>query len=209
MRGRSRTGPLPSGRAAPRPELARARHTRRWVLNRDEKAAVVAEIVDRLTATETVIAADFRGMTVKELAGLRTKLRGADAGMTVVKNTLARRAADETGRAALLPYLTGPSGLVWAAGDPAQAAKILADTAKAVGGRMTLKGGVMGQEDLPAEAVQRLAALPSRDVLLAQLAGGVAAPLTGLAGALNNMIGGLARALGALHEQRAGEAQAA
>lgn len=148
-------------------------------------------------------------MTVKELSGLRVKLRDAGAGMTVVKNTLARRAADETGRAALLPYLTGPSGLVWAGGDAAQTAKILSDTAKAVGGRMSLKGGVMGDTDLPAEAVQALAALPSREVLLAQLAGGVAAPLTGLAGALNNLIGGLARSLGALHAQRAGDAPAA
>jgi len=167
---------------------------------------VVEELVERLRSAETVIAADFRGMTVKELAELRTKLIEVDAGITVAKNTLARRAADATSRGGLLPYLTGPTGLVWAAGDPARAAKVLADTARSVGGRLSVKGGLMGESDLPAASVQTLASLPPREALLAQLAGGVAAPLSGLAGALNNLIGGLARALGAVQAQRGGEA---
>lgn len=175
-------------------------------LNREQKAGVIEELTERMRSAETVIAADFRGMTVKELSELRSKLIEVDAGITVAKNTLARRAVDATSRPGMLPYLTGPTGLVWAAGDPARAAKVLADTAKAVGGRLSVKGGVMGEADLPAASVLQLASLPSRDVLLAQLAGGVAAPLSGLASALNNLIGGLARALGALEAQRAGEA---
>jgi large subunit ribosomal protein L10 len=180
----------------------------RWVLNRDEKAGVVARLKERLGTAETVLAADFRGMTVKELAELRTRLYEAESSFTVAKNTLARRAVSEAGREGLLPYLTGPTGLVWVQGDPARAAKVLSDTARAAGGRLAVRGGLMGTSDLTATSVSALAALPSRDVLLAQLAGGIAAPLSGLAGALNNLIGGLARALGALHAQRDSEAPA-
>lgn len=147
-------------------------------------------------------------MTVKELAELRISLGEAEADVRVVKNTLARRAADQTGREALLPYLSGPNALVWAGPDPARAAKALSDAKKAVGERMSIKGGVMGQEDISAESIAALAALPPREVLLGRLAGGVAAPLTGLAGSLNNLIGGLARSLGALQAQRAGETSA-
>ena len=176
-------------------------------LNREQKAAVIEELTERMRSADTVIAADFRGMTVKELTELRTKLLEVEADITVAKNTLARRAAEATSRPGMLPYLTGPTSLVWAAGDPARAAKVLADMAKAVGSdHLSVKGGVMGEIDLPAASVQTLASLPSRDVLLAQLAGGVAAPLSGLAGALNNLIGGLARALGALEAQRAAQA---
>ncbi|HTI35042.1 MAG TPA: 50S ribosomal protein L10 [Miltoncostaea sp.] len=177
-------------------------------LNRDEKAAAIAEIVDRLRDADTVFATDFRGLTVKELSELRDRLREADTEYTVVKNTLARRAANETGREALLPYLDGPTGLLWVKGDPAVAAKALDTFAQAHAGTMTVKGGLLDGADLPADAVARLAKLPSREQLLAQLAGGIAAPLTGLAGSLNALISGLARSLGAVQAQRASEGPA-
>jgi large subunit ribosomal protein L10 len=177
-------------------------------LNREQKAAVIEELTERMRSADTLIAADFRGMTVRELSELRTKLIEVDANVTVAKNTLARRAAEAGSRDGILPYLTGPTSLVWVDGDPARAAKVLSDAVKAVDGRLSIKGGLMGQFDLPAESVQKLASLPSREVLLGQLAGGITAPLSGLAGALNNLIGGLARALGALEAQRAGETQA-
>jgi large subunit ribosomal protein L10 len=167
-------------------------------LNRDEKAQVVAEVAGRLEATDTVVTADFRGLTVAELAQLREKLREADAEMTVVKNTLSRRAAEQTGRSALVQYLTGPTGLVWVNGDPARAAKALSDFEKAHQAVFTIRGGVLGAEDLPPESIVRLASLPSREQLLAQLAGGIAAPLTGLAGSLSSLIGTLARTLAAV-----------
>jgi large subunit ribosomal protein L10 len=151
-----------------------------------------------------VLAADFRGLTVRELGELRGALREAGAELTVVKNTLARRAADATGREALRPYLDGPSGLVWVDGDPAVAAKALQQFAKR-NDALTLKGGLLEGEDLSAEGLDRLASLPSREQLIAQLAGGVAAPLRGLAGSLNNLITGLARALQQVQEGRAGE----
>lgn len=171
---------------------------------------MIDELTERMSSAETMIAADFRGMTVKELSELRTKLIAVDADITVAKNTLARRAAETTSRDGMLPYLTGPTSLVWVAGDPAPAAKVLADMVKAVGDdRLSIKGGLMGEVDLTAASVTTLASLPSRDVLLGQLAGGITAPLSGLAGALNNLIGGLARSLGALQAQRAAEEAAA
>lgn len=173
---------------------------------------MVAEVVERLERTQTVVAADFRGLSVAQVAELRGKLREANAEMTVVKNTLSRRAADQTGHSALLPYLTGPSGLVWVDGDPAAAAKVLSDFAKAHDGVFSVRGGMLDGADLNEASLKQLAGLPSRDVLLAQLAGGIAAPLTGLAGGLQALISTMARTLAAVQgsgQLAAGEAPAA
>lgn len=163
----------------------------------------MATVADRLERTETVLAADFRGLTVAELAELRQRLREAEAEMAVVKNTLSRRAADQTGRSALIPYLQGPTGLVWVDGDPARAAKALSDFAKTHQEVFSIRGGVLGAEDLPAASIVRLASLPSRDQLLAQLAGAIASPLSGLAGRLNSLVGNLARTLAAVRDSGA------
>jgi large subunit ribosomal protein L10 len=141
---------------------------------------------------------------VQQLSELRGALREAEAELSVVKNTLARRAANSTGKEALLPYLTGPSGLVWVNGDPAVAAKALQGFATK-NTALELKGGVLDGRDLPAASLQQLASLPSREQLIAQLAGGVAAPLRGLAGSLHNLIAGLARTLASVQEQKAAE----
>lgn len=162
-----------------------------------------------MRASDTVFATDFRGLTVKQLSELRDRLRESGTEYAVVKNTLARRAAADTGREALLPYLTGPTGLVWVEGDVAVAAKALDGFAAEHPTAMTIKGGLLDGIDLPAEDVARLAKLPSREVLLGQLAGTIAAPLTGLASGLNNLIGGLARSLGAVQAQRESEESAA
>lgn len=138
-----------------------------------------------------------------ELAELRTRLRAVGTELTVVKNTLARRAAAVGGREGLLPYLEGPTGLAWVSGDAALAAKALASFATEHRERLRVKGGLLEGADLPPADVERLARLPAREQLLAQLASGVAAPLTGLAGTLNGLLGGLARTLAAVQAQRA------
>lgn len=127
----------------------------------------------------------------------------------MVKNTLARRAASDTGREVLLPYLDGPTGLVWVGGDPSAAAKALNQFAGEHPDALSIKGGLLEGNDLPKADVTRLAKLPSRDQLLGQLAGGLAAPLSGLAGTLNSLIGGLARTLAAVQAQRGGETPSA
>ena len=178
-------------------------------LNRNDKSEAIAELTERLAASDTIIATDFRGLSVKDLSELRVKLTAAESEYSVVKNTLARRAANDTGREALLPYLTGPTGLAWVKGDPAAAAKVLDEFAAQHSGAFSIKGGMLEGSDLAVADVTRLAKLPSREQMLAQLAGGIASPLTGLAGGLQNLIGGLARTLGALQAQRASEESAA
>ena len=174
-------------------------------LRRDEKERAIAALTERLTASGTIFAADFRGLTVKQLAELRGRLREAETEFTVVKNTLARRAASDSGHDALLPYLDGPTGLAWVGGDPAVAAKALNQFAGEHPDALSIKGGLLEGNDLPSADVARLAKLPSREQLLGQLAGGLAAPISGLAGTLNSLIGGLARTLAAVQAQRGDE----
>lgn len=177
-------------------------------LNREQKAEAIAVIAERLTTTDTVIATAFHGLSVREVEDLRGKLREADAQFQVVKNTLARRACDETGKDALLEYLEGQTALVWAAGDPAAIAKALNTFAKASENRLTMKGGILDGAPVSADELKKLAALPPRDELLARLVRGVASPLQGTATALGSLLSGLATALGQYEAQRAAEAPA-
>jgi len=144
-------------------------------LNRDQKAAVVEEVIVQLREARAVYAVDYRGTSVPQAAELRSKLRDADTRFRVVKNTLTERAADQAGAEALKPYLEGPTALVFVNGDAAVAAKALADFRRA-SGLLEFKGGWMDGGTLTA-------------------VGMVASPLTGLASALGGLIGGLARQL--------------
>jgi large subunit ribosomal protein L10 len=188
---------VPPFRARPR-----GRYNGGEALRREEKTEAIEALTARLAAADTVFATDYRGLTVKEISELRTRLRGAETEYTVVKNTLARRAAADTGREALLPYLTGPTGIAWVNGDPAVAAKVLDTFAGEHAEAFAIKGGLLEGNDLPTADVTRLAKLPPKEQLLAQLAGGIAAPISGLAGGLSNLIGGLARTLAAVQAQK-------
>jgi len=143
---------------------------------------------------------DYRGLSVPQAAELRTRLRDLDTRFSVVKNTLTERAADEAGAEALKALLEGPTALAFVRGDAAAAAKALRDY-----GRETelipFKGGFMEGNGLSAEEIGQIARLPSREVLYAQLVGVVAHPISGLARTLNQLIGGLAVALGQIQEQ--------
>lgn len=170
-------------------------------MNRDEKVAAVAEIADQIRESEAVFAVDYRGITVTQAAELRSKLRDADATFRVVKNTLTERAADAAEAEALKELLTGPTALTFVRGDVAAAAKALADGQKATE-KLAFKGGLMNGEPVDAAQITAISKLPSRDVLNAQLVGIVASPLTGLARSLNQLIGGLAVALGGVLEKK-------
>ena len=166
---------------------------------------MIEEVAERLGRTETIFATAITGLSVTDGNELRGRLRDASAQMSVVKNTLARRAVNQTHREGLLEHLTGPSALVWVDGDPAQAAKALAGFAKEHSEAVTIKGGLIGTALLSASDVNRLATLPSREQLLGQLAGTLQAPISNLASGMSNMISGLARSLAALRDQRADE----
>jgi large subunit ribosomal protein L10 len=169
-------------------------------LNRDQKAAVIEEVAGQLREADAVYAVDYRGTSVPQAAELRTRLRESDTRFRVVKNTLTERAADDAGAEALKQYLEGPTALVFVNGDAAVAAKTLSDFSRA-NGLLAFKGGWMGGDVLTAEQIDAIAKLPSREVLYGRLVGMVASPLTGLASALDGLIGGLARQLQQIAEQ--------
>jgi large subunit ribosomal protein L10 len=183
-------------------------------MNRDQKAVAIAEIAEHINQSEAIFAVDYRGITVEQVAELRSKLRDADATFKVVKNSLTERAADEVGAEHLKAYLAGPTALTFVRGDVATAAKAIADYAR-VTQLLPFKGGMMGGDQLEVEQIRSLSKLPSREVLYAQLVGVVASPVGGLVRSLGNLLGGLAVALGQVRDKKesgeipAGEAPAA
>jgi large subunit ribosomal protein L10 len=177
-------------------------------MNRDQKAAVIEEIAADITASQAVFAVDYRGITVAQADALRTRLRECDASFRVVKNSLTERAAERAGADQLRPLLAGPTALTFVRGDAAAAAKAISDFARTTQ-LLAFKGGLMDGAALSSADVAQISRLPSRDVLYGQLVGLIANPIAGLARTLNALIGGLAVGLGAVLEQRGGEAAVA
>jgi large subunit ribosomal protein L10 len=177
-------------------------------LNRDQKAVVVDEVADQISSAQAVYAVDYRGISVPQAAELRTRLRDTDATFRVVKNTLGERAADQAGAAGLKELLQGPTAMTFVRGDAAAAAKALRDFRRGTGNQLLeFKGGWMNGAPLTATEIDSIAQLPSRDVLNARLVGMVASPLSGLAGALSNLIGGLARQLQQISDRNVAEGE--
>jgi len=170
-------------------------------LDRSQKAAAIAEIVEDLRESEAVFAVDFRGISVPQAADVRTRLRDADARFRVVKNTLTERAADEAGAEGLKELLEGPTALTFVRGDVAVAAKAIA-TFNRETELLTFKGGLLNGDTLTPEQIQSIARLPAREVLYGQLVGVVASPITGVVRTLNALISGLAIQLGQIAEQK-------
>jgi large subunit ribosomal protein L10 len=148
-----------------------------------DKERIVDELASDLGSAETLIVADYRGLTNKQLEALRDQLLPHGARFRIVKNTLTRRAAEQAGVEALLVMLEGPTAIAFiaSAGDPAAVAKALAATAKETN-VVTLRGGILEGKALSGEEVDRLATLPPVDVLRGQLVGAVVAPLMQLLG---------------------------
>jgi len=148
---------------------------------RTDKERIVNELAQQLGGAETLIVADYRGLTNKQLEGLRDTLLEHGARFRIVKNSLTRRAAERAGAESLLVMLEGPTAIAFieSGGDPAAVAKALAATARETN-VLTLRGGVLEGETLTGEEINRLATLPPIDVLRGQLVGAVVAPLTQL-----------------------------
>jgi len=170
-------------------------------MNREQKAVVIEEIAVEIKESSAVFAVDYRGISVAQAAELRDKLRGVDATLRVVKNTLTKRAADQAGAEGLKPLLVGPTALTFVRGDAATAAKAVSDFARATN-LVPFKGGLMDGQGLDTAQMSAIAKLPSRDVLHAQLVNIVASPLTGLVTSLSNLISGLARQLAQVVEKK-------
>jgi large subunit ribosomal protein L10 len=172
---------------------------------RPDKVEAVREIAADLKATDVYYFVDYRGLTFSEATELRARLAKVDASLKVVKNTLAKIAAADAGVEGLDELLQGPTAIAYCHGDPVRVAKTIQDFIKEKK-KAAIRGGKLQRSMLTAPEVEKLAALPSREQLIAQLVGTIAAPLTGLVGVLNGPIRGLVVVLGQLHEQKANAA---
>jgi large subunit ribosomal protein L10 len=174
---------------------------------RNEKDAVIAEVTQLLTDTENVFVSDYRGLTVAELAELRGKLRESGARFKIVKNTLGGIAADKAGREPVKEFMSGPTAVTFCGDDLVGAAKALADFAK-THPQLEVRGGVLDASLIDPAGVTAIAGLPPRDILVAQLVGTMAAPMTGLVTVLQGTISGFVRALDQVAQQRAAAGEA-
>ena len=152
---------------------------------KSEKERVVAELTERLRASETLMVADYRGLDVTELNEVRTQLLKHGARFSVVKNTLAKRAAEEAGVPDLVALLDGPTAIAFVGdGDMVGVAKALSDTARQTR-ILSVRGGILQGKPMSADQVKDLASLPPAEVLRGQVLGAIIAPLSSIAALLN------------------------
>ena len=168
----------------------------------EAKRRTVAELQDEVARSKTMIVSEYRGLTVKEIAEIRKALRKQDVSYRVVKNRLMRIAAEQEGMPGVASLLTGPSAIAFGSGDEAAMAKAVIDAVRPYK-IVKVTGAVVGGRALDAAGVQTLATLPSREVLLAQLAGAFNAPATQVAGLLAANLRSLGSLLAQVQEQKA------
>ena len=168
-------------------------------MNKTEKSQLVSELTEKIKGAKALYYTDFTGLNVKRMTELRRRLRRAGVEYVVIKNTLALRAVNESGLVG--ERLRGPTGIVVAT-DPVAGAKVLTDFAKENDARPSVKGGMFDGRAIDAEQVKRLASTPSREQLLAELAGSFQAPLSAFVGSLNGLLYTFVGALDALKTQR-------
>ena len=176
----------------------------------DAKRQAVAELTELLRRSSAMAVADYRGLKVAEMQAVRRTLRDSGVQLTVAKNRLLKLAADEAGRAELKPMLDGPTALATVVGDEVAMAKALQEALRPYSRVVTVRGGMLGDRAVDPNQLQQLATLPGREVLLGKLAGGMAAPLTGMAGVLaanlRNLVGVLSAVADKKRESEGGAA---
>lgn len=170
-------------------------------MKRPEKDRLVAELKAKLKGANALYYTDFAGLNVKRMTDLRRRLRKANVEYVVIKNTLALRAVNESGLVAT--RLKGQTGLVIAR-DAVAAAKVLAEFAKENDQRPAVKGGLLEGKTLDEAQVRKLATMPSREQMLAELGGGLQSPMAAFVGALNGLLYMFAGALDGLRTQKQG-----
>ena len=170
-------------------------------MSKTERQATVESLTELLKGSPNVFVTDFSGLNVLRMTELRRRLRGAGVEYVVVKNTLAQRAFAANGVHALDEHLAGPTGLVLSGNDALKGAKVLTDFAKEFE-KPAIKIGLVDGKPVSPEQVKRLADLPPREVLLAQLAGYIQAPMAQFAGVMNGLLYQMVGALEALRAQR-------
>ncbi len=170
-------------------------------MNKTERQDTVQSLTEQFRASPNIYVTDFSGLNVLRMTEFRRRLRAAGVSYIVVKNTLAQRALAANSVSLLDDHLAGPTGLVLAGRDPVAAAKVLTEFAKEFE-RPTIKIGLVDGRAVTSDQVKRLASLPSRDVLLSQLAGTLQAPMAQMAGVMTGILYQMVGALEALRAQR-------
>jgi large subunit ribosomal protein L10 len=173
----------------------------------EAKKATVAALKEELSAAKATIVADYRGLTVADIGAVRRSLRGEGIQYRVVKNRLAKIAAQEAGNTELAELLSGPSALAMSGGDEAALAKSFLDAIRPYRS-VAIRGAVLGGQRVDADGVTRLATLPSREVLLGKLAGGMVAPISTMASLFAAPLRNLGYALSQLVAQKEAAAPA-
>ncbi|MGI6551272.1 MAG: 50S ribosomal protein L10 [Syntrophomonadales bacterium] len=169
--------------------------------NLEAKKQAVQEIQSRLQEANLVVFTDYRGLNVGEMNELRGKLKAAGAEYKVVKNTLTRFALQNIGLEEMVPYTEGPNAVLFSTNEPVEPAKILFDFAR-THKNLEVKVGILEGNVIGVDQIKGLSTLPSREVLIAQVLGGLQAPLYGFAYVLKANLSGLVRALDAIREQK-------
>jgi large subunit ribosomal protein L10 len=170
-------------------------------MNKTERQDTVQSLTEQFRASPNIYVTDFSGLNVLRMTEFRRRLRAAGVSYIVVKNTLAQRALAANSVSLLDDHLAGPTGLVLAGRDPVAAAKVLTEFAKEFE-RPTIKIGLVDGRAVTSDQVKRLASLPTRDVLLSQLAGTLQAPMAQMAGVMTGILYQMVGALEALRAQR-------
>jgi large subunit ribosomal protein L10 len=165
---------------------------------KEKKARIIDGIAEDLSRSTVVVSTGYQGMTAKDMAELRQILSGAGIGFRVVKNTLARFAAEKADRRQLMSLIEGPVALAFGYDDMVRPAKVLSQYVKSTGAVLQIKGALVGEQVVSASGVQDLASLPPRDVLLSRLVGQLQAPIRSLQNVLNSPFQGLLTSLRAM-----------
>ncbi len=173
-------------------------------MSKEKKAQVIDRLQETFSKCSIGILTDYRGLSTSEINGLRRKLREVSVEYKVVKNTLARFAAERESRDDLASFFAGPVAIAFGYGDIVEPAKVLADYIRISKLELPIKGGFLTDRLLNAEEVKTLSRLPSREVLLAKVLGGMQSPIVSLVNCLNAPIAGFARVIQARIKQLEG-----
>jgi len=174
-------------------------------MSREQKKRIIGEIEEILSGCTAAVFTDYRGLSAGEITELRRKLRGANVSYRVVKNTMARFAAEAAGKPYLTEFIEGPVAIAYSSGEVSGPAQALIDYISSAKLELAIKGGFIGDKMLTKAEVAALARLPSRDVLVAQVLAGMQSPITSLVSCLSSPIRGLAGVLSARIKQLEGE----
>ncbi len=175
------------------------------VVLRAEKQEVVNRLREQFQGSSSVICVDFRGINVEKITQFRRKLQQLSVNYQVVKNTLVKRAIEETSFRELDRFLVGPTGIVFCPGEPMESAKLVTKFVEETNGTLQIKGGIVDGAVFDAKGIEKVATLPPRQELLAQLVAALQSPISGLVGTLEGIIREFVYTLQAIGEKKSSE----